>query len=277
MKGKAYLVGAGPGRADLITVRGLHLLRQAEVLLYDRLVARELLDEVPALAERIFVGKGPEHHVKTQVEIMALLLNRVRAGKQVVRLKGGDPFVFGRGGEEALALKQAGLPFEVVPGITSAVAVPAYAGIPVTHRHLSTAFAVVTGHEAPNKAENTTDWITTTDWAALSRLPTLIVLMAVRRIASIVDALLAAGKSANTPAAAISWGTTDRQQVARGTLSTLPAVIAVSGLPTPAIVVIGEVAALADELNWFEPDGHSAGFLPLLPNFAVAPALEAVA
>jgi len=268
MYGKAYLVGAGPGRADLITVRGLFLLRQAEAVLYDRLVARELLAEVPYGAEKVFVGKGPDHHVKTQAETIDLLIARVRAGKQVVRLKGGDPFVFGRGGEEALALKKAGLPFEVVPGITSAVAVPAYAGIPVTHRHISTAFAVVTGHEAPGKAGSTTDW------TALSRLPTLIVLMAVERIASICDALIAAGKSMDTPAVAISWGTTDRQQQVKGTLATLPDVIVARGLPTPATIVIGEVAALADELNWFEPDGQAAGFLPLLQGLPVAPVME---
>lgn len=264
MNGKAYLVGAGPGRADLITVRGLYLLRQAEVVLHDRLVAQELLDEVPAWAERIFVGKGPERHVKAQAEIIDLLVRRVRAGKQVVRLKGGDPFVFGRGGEEALALRQAGLPFEVVPGVTSAVAVPAYAGIPVTHRHLSTAFAVVTGHEAPD-----TD-TSTTDWAALSRLPTLIVLMAVHRISSICQALLAEGKSAETPAAAISWGTTDRQQLVKGTLATLPNLMLAHNLPTPSVVVIGRVAALADELDWFEPDGQAAGFLSLVPELPVA-------
>lgn len=270
MNGKAYLVGAGPGRADLITVRGLYLLRQADVVLHDRLVAQELLDEVPARAERIFVGKGPDHHVKTQAEIINLLIDRVRAGKQVVRLKGGDPFVFGRGGEEALALRRAGLPFEVVPGITSAVAVPAYAGIPVTHRHMSTAFAVVAGHEAPDKAESTTDW------AALSRLPTLIVLMAVRCISSICDALIAAGKSADTPAAVISWGTTDRQQMVKGTLVTLPDIVASGALPTPAIVVIGEVAALADELAWFEPDGQAAGFLPLMQDLPGLPVMEEV-
>lgn len=271
MSGKAYLVGAGPGRADLITVRGLYLLRRADVVLYDRLVARELLAEVPLAAEQIFVGKGPDHHVKTQTEIIDLLIDRVQAGKHVVRLKGGDPFVFGRGGEEALALKQAGLPFEVVPGITSAVAVPAYAGIPVTHRHMSTAFAVVAGYEAPDKAESTTDW------TALSRLPTLIVLMAVRRIAAICGALIAAGKSADTPAAAIRWGTTDRQQTVKSTLATLPEAIVAGALPTPAIVVIGDVAALADELDWFEPDGQAAGFLPLLQALPVAPAMEIAA
>jgi uroporphyrin-III C-methyltransferase len=257
MSGKAYLVGAGPGRADLITVRGLFLLRRADVVLYDRLIARELLDEVPAQAELIFVGKGPDRHVMLQEDIIELLIGRVQAGKQVVRLKGGDPFVFGRGGEEALALARAGLPFEIVPGVSSAVAVPAYAGIPVTHRNVSTAFAVVAGHEAPDKPESTTDW------TALARFPTVVVLMAVRRLAVICDALIEAGRSADTPAAAISWGTTDRQQVIKGTLATLPDLLAVEALPTPAIVVIGEVAALADELAWFEPDGQAAGFLSL--------------
>jgi uroporphyrin-III C-methyltransferase/precorrin-2 dehydrogenase/sirohydrochlorin ferrochelatase len=255
--GKAYLVGGGPGRADLITVRGLSLLRQADVVLYDRLIARELLDEAPAHAELIFVGKRPERHLKPQEEITQLIIDRVRAGKQVVRLKGGDPFVFGRGGEEALALARAGLPLEIVPGISSAVAGPAYAGVPVTHRGLSTAFAVVTGHEAPNKPQSTTDW------AALAKLPTLIILMAVKRIEAICAALMEAGRQPDTPAVVISWGTTDRQQVLPATLETLPCRIAEHQLPTPAIVVIGEVAALANELAWFQPDGQAAGFVPV--------------
>ncbi|MCG8351770.1 MAG: uroporphyrinogen-III C-methyltransferase, partial [Chloroflexales bacterium] len=167
MKGKAYLVGAGPGRADLITVRGLAVLRQAEVVLYDRLVAPALLDEAPPNAERIFVGKGPERHVMRQEEINNLLIELVGAGQQVVRLKGGDPCVFGHAGEEAGALSAAGLPFEIVPGVSSAIAVPAYAGVPLTQRGMSTAFAVVTGHEAPGQPA------TMTDWEALARLPTL--------------------------------------------------------------------------------------------------------
>jgi uroporphyrin-III C-methyltransferase len=257
MKGKAYLVGAGPGRADLITVRGLRLLQQADVVLYDRLIARELLDEVSDQAERIYCGKGPDHHRMSQEEITKLLVFHVQAGKQVVRLKGGDPFVFGHGGGEALALAEAGLPFEIVPGITSAVAAPAFAGIPVTHRNISTAFAVVTGHEAPGKTNHTTDW------TALAQIPTLIVLMGLRRIQQICDNLLAAGRPAETPAAAISWAATDHQQVIRGTLATLPHLIAAGSLPNPAVVVIGEVAAFADKLAWFEPDGRAAGFLPL--------------
>jgi uroporphyrin-III C-methyltransferase/precorrin-2 dehydrogenase/sirohydrochlorin ferrochelatase len=253
--GKAYLVGAGPGRADLITVRGLTLLRQADVVLYDRLVARELMAEVSPRAELIFVGKESGRHFMPQDEITQLIVERVQAGKQVVRLKGGDPFVFGRGGEEALALAQAGLPLEIVPGISSAVAVPAYAGIPVTHRGLSTAFAVVTGHEAPDKPESRTDW------SALAQLPTLVILMAVKRIEAISNALMEAGRDANTPAAAISWGTTDRQQTLRTTLGKLAPCIAENEFPTPAVVVIGDVAALADDLAWFQPDGRAAGFV----------------
>ncbi len=257
MSGKAYIVGAGPGRADLITVRGLNLLRQAEVVLYDRLIAQELLTEVPPGAELIFVGKGPNRHVMTQIEINQRLVERVRAGKQVVRLKGGDPFVFGRGGEEMQALVEAGLPFEVVPGVSSALAAPAYAGIPVTYRGQTTSFAVVTGHEDPAKTESTTDW------AALARIPTLIILMAVKHIADICAHLIQAGRPAETPAAAISWATTDHQRVVRTTLGNLPGDIQRHRLPTPVVIVIGEVAALSDQLAWFQPDGTAAGFAPM--------------
>jgi uroporphyrin-III C-methyltransferase len=257
MAGKAYLVGGGPGRADLITVRGLNLLRQAEVVLYDRLIPQELLREIPAEAEVIFVGKGPDRHIMTQQQINQLLVDRVRAGKQVVRLKGGDPFVFGRGGEEVVALAEAGLPFEVVPGISSALAAPAYAGIPVTHRGLVTSFAVVTGHEDPTKPESATDW------AALARIPTLIILMAVKYIADIREKLIQAGRAAETPAAAISWATTDYQCVLRATLDTLPELIQIQRLPTPAVIVIGEVVTLADQLAWFHSNGDASGFAPM--------------
>lgn len=254
--GKAYLVGAGPGRADLITVRGLNLLRQADVILYDRLIPQELLQEAPPDAELIFVGKGPGHHLKTQAEINQLLLERVRAGKQVVRLKGGDPFVFGRGGEEAVALAEAGLAFEIVPGVSSALAAPAYAGIPVTQRGMVTSFTVVTGHEDPNKPESTTDW------TVLAQVPTLILLMAARNIAEIRTKLIQAGRAADTPAAAISWATTNQQQVLRTTLELLPEDIAARQPPTPMVMVIGEIASLADKLAWFQPDGQAAGFVP---------------
>lgn len=255
MTGKAYLVGAGPGRPDLITVRGLHLLQWAEVVIYDHLIARELLEEAPSTAELIFAGKDPQHHTLSQEAITRLLVEKVQQGRQVVRLKGGDPFVFGRGGEEALALVRAGLPFEVVPGVTSAVAAPAYAGVPVTHRGLATAFAVVTGHEAAGHADQTTDW------QALSHLHTLVIMMGLRHIQDICAALLDAGRAPDTPALAISWGTTDQQQTIRGTIATLPETVADCQLPTPSIIVIGEVATLADELAWFQPDGSAAGFV----------------
>jgi uroporphyrin-III C-methyltransferase len=255
MSGKAYLVGAGPGRADLITVRGLTLLRQADVVLYDRLIAPALVNEAPAQAELRFIGKGPDRHVLSQAAINTLLVEQVRAGKQVVRLKGGDPCVFGHAGEEALALRQAGLPFEIVPGVSSALAVPAYAGIPVTQRGLATAFAVVTGHEAAETEPGSTNW------AALAQMPTLVVLMAVKRLPAIRAALLAAGRDPATPLALISHGTTDQQQVIRTTLGGLPDDIVGQLLPTPAIAVIGAVAALADTLAWFQPDGSAQGFV----------------
>jgi uroporphyrin-III C-methyltransferase len=253
--GKAFLVGAGPGRADLITVRGLNILRRAEVLIYDHLIARELVDEAPPHAELIFAGKDPHHHTLSQEAITRLLVEKTSAGFQVVRLKGGDPFVFGRGGEEALALVQAGLPFEVVPGVSSAIAAPAFAGVPVTHRGVATSFAVVTGHESTDHPQHMTDW------ATLAKLPTLVILMGLKRIASICDALLEAGRAPDTPAMAVSWGTTDQQQVVRGTLGTLPAALATHPLPTPSLVVVGDVVALHEHLHWFRPDGSAAGFV----------------
>lgn len=253
-RGKAYLVGAGPGRADLITVRGLQLLHRADVVIYDRLIAQELLDEIRPGAECIFVGKEPGRHTLSQDAINDLLIARVRLGKQVVRLKGGDPFVFGRGGEEAAALAAAGLPFEIVPGISSAIGVPAFAGIPVTQRGVANAFAVVTGHAqagAPDSA----------DWEALARIPTLVILMGLERIDAIVQRLLAAGRDEQTPAAVISWGTTDRQRVVSAPLGELPGALAAAALPAPAVLVVGEVAALRQQLAWFGSPGGAAGFV----------------
>lgn len=243
MSGKAFLTGAGPGRADWITVRGLQALRQAEVVIFDRLVAIELLDEAPPQAERIYVGKESGHHTLPQDEINRLLVERVRQGKTVVRLKGGDPFVFGRGGEEALALAQAGLPFEVIPGITSAIGVPTSAGIPVTHRGISTAFAVVTGHETPGKAESTTDW------KALARIPTLIILMGLENAAPICQTLIDAGRPTETPAAVIQHRATPKQTTHLATLQTLPQLITEYQLIPPAVIIIGEVVHLADTLS----------------------------
>jgi len=235
-----YLVGAGPGDPGLLTVRGAEVLRGADVVVYDRLSIAALLDLAPAQAERINVGKTAGHATMPQPEIDALLVKRGAAGQQVVRLKGGDPFVFARGGEEAQALLEAGVPFEIIPGISSAIAVPAYAGIPLTLRHSSTSFTVVTGHEDPDHDGDL-------DWDAVARLGgTIVILMGVGRLAGIVDRLVAGGLSPDTPAAAIRWGTRPDQQTVRATLGTL----ADQPLAAPSTIVIGQVAAL--NLNWFE-------------------------
>ena len=257
MTGKAYLVGAGPGRADLISVRGLKLLRAAGVVIYDRLIARELLHEIGPQAERIFVGKqGHRARGMPQPEINALLVSRVRAGRQVVRLKGGDGFVFGRGGEECLALAAAGLPYEVVPGVSAAIAAPAYAGIPVSHRGLASAFAVVAGHEDPFSQESTVDW------SLMARMPTLVVMMAVRSAARICDALIAHGRLPDSPAAAIGSATTQQQRVARSTVAGLAQAMVEAEIHAPAVLVFGDVVPLHDQLDWFTSDEGGSGFVP---------------
>jgi uroporphyrinogen III methyltransferase/synthase len=236
-----YLVGAGPGDPGLITRRGADLLARAEVVVYDRLADPSLLDLAPATAERVNVGKAPGNVEMDQDGINAVLVDRGAAGKLVVRLKGGDPFVFGRGGEEAEALSAAGVPFEVVPGITSAIAAPAYAGIPVTHRGLSTHVTVVTGHEDP--AKGTTD----TDWDALARAGgTLVILMGAGRIGDLARRLVAGGRSPETPVAAVRWGTRPEQRTIRATLAT----IGDAGVRPPSAIVVGPVADL--DLTWFE-------------------------
>jgi uroporphyrinogen III methyltransferase/synthase len=235
-----YLVGAGPGDPGLLTVRGAEVLARAEVVVYDRLSVRSLLDLAPANAERISVGKTPGHESSAQEDINALLVERGKAGQTVVRLKGGDPFVFARGGEEAAALADAGVPFEVVPGVTSAVAVPAYAGVPVTHRGLSTSFTVVTGHEDPWAA-------TETDWEAVARVGgTVVVLMGVGTRRAIAERLMAGGLDPATPVTAVRWGTRPVQHTTRTTLSGLGD----ADVAPPATIVIGAVAAL--DLAWFE-------------------------
>ena len=257
MTGKAYLVGAGPGRADLISVRGLTLLRAADVVIYDRLIAQELLHEIHPQAERIFAGKQTQHHVMPQAEINALLISRVRAGHHVVRLKGGDAFVFGRGGEESLALAATGLPFEIVSGVSAAFAAPAFAGIPITHRGLSSGFAVVAGHEDPTTAEFVADW------QVYAHVPTLVVMMGVRAVEKICAALIAHGRDPDSPAAAIGHATTAQQRVARSTVAGLPQAIAQADVQAPAVLVFGAVAALHDQLDWFTPDDAGAGFIPI--------------
>ncbi len=237
-----YLVGAGPGDPGLLTMRGAEVLRRADVVVYDRLSAAELLDLAPESAERIDVGKSPGHARLDQDGINALLVERGRAGQSVVRLKGGDPTVFARGGEEAMALADAGVPFEFVPGVTSAIAVPAYAGIPVTQRFSSTSFTVVTGHEDPSIGGDGS-----VDWDAVARVGgTIVVLMGVGRIERICQRLIAGGRAPETPAAAVIWGTRPEQRTVRGTLATLPTM----DLEPPATIVVGAVAAL--ELAWFE-------------------------
>lgn len=237
-----YLVGAGPGDPGLLTVRGAEVLARAEVVVYDRLSVASLLDLAPAGAERISVGKAPGAPSVDQAEINALLVELGSAGREVVRLKGGDPFVFARGGEEARALLDAGVPFEVVPGITSAIAAPAYAGIPVTLRHSSTSFTVVTGHEDPAAGEDGS-----VDWDAVARLGgTIVILMGVARMGLISERLIGAGLAPDTPAAAVQWGTRPAQRTVRATLAT----IATADLEAPATIVVGDVAA--EDLRWFE-------------------------
>lgn len=247
MSGIAYLVGAGPGDPGLLTVAGRRALESADVVLHDRLGTAALLGLCRPDAVLVNAGKAPGDVAMTQDQINSALVEHVAAGRNVVRLKGGDPFVFGRGGEEAEALAAAGLAFEVVPGITSAIAAPAYAGIPVTHRGVATSFTVVTGHEDPTKPAEQTDW------AALAAVPgTLIILMGMGRLAGITERLIAGGRPADQPAAAVQWGTTPRQRRLVSTLGELPEAVIAAGLGSPAVVVVGPVAALASSIGWLE-------------------------
>jgi uroporphyrinogen III methyltransferase/synthase len=241
--GRVCLVGAGPGDPGLLTVRALERLREAEVVVYDRLLNPAILDEAPSEALRIFAGKRVGAHCLPQAAINALLVHHAEAGRFVVRLKGGDPFVFGRGGEEALALSKAGIAFEVVPGISSAIAVPAYAGIPVTHRGVAASFAVLTGHEDPSKDADAVDWA-----RLATAVDTLVVLMAVGTFPRIVGALLANGRPPETPVALIRWGTTEAQEVRVGTLADIAG--RARGLEPPVVAVIGEVVRLRERLDW---------------------------
>ncbi|MBI2846683.1 MAG: uroporphyrinogen-III C-methyltransferase [Chloroflexi bacterium] len=246
-KGRVYIVGAGPGDPGLITVKGLECLAAADVVVYDRLADERLLSKARPDAELVYCGKSSEGHVLEQDEINVLCVVRAREGKDVVRLKGGDPFVFGRGGEEAEALAEAGIPFEVVPGVTSATAVPAYAGIPVTQRGLSSSVAVITGHEDPSKGESMVDW------ERLSRgAGTLVILMGVHNIAQIVEQLVRHGRPPQTPIALIRWGTLPRQETLVGTLADIVEKTASAGFGPPAVAVIGEVVRLRERLRWFD-------------------------
>lgn len=245
--GRVSLVGAGPGDPGLITVRGLERLREAEVVVYDRLVDERLLAEAPPEAELIYVGKVASRHTRRQSEINALLVAKAREGKRVVRLKGGDPFVFGRGAEEAQDLAAAGISLEVVPGVTSAIAVPAYAGIPVTHRHYASSFAVITGYEDPMKPVSKIAW----DKLATG-VGTIVCLMCMENLPHIVAQVLRHGRAPETPVALIRWGTWRTQETLTGTLADIVELALARGFGSPAVAVIGEVVRLRDAIRWFD-------------------------
>ena len=246
-QGKVYLVGAGPGDPGLITVRGLQCLREAEVVLYDRLVDQRLLGEASTEAELMDVGKARGDHREPQEGINRLLVEKASEGKRVVRLKGGDPFIFGRGGEEAEALANAGVPFEIVPGITSAIAAPAYAGIPLTHRRVSSSVTIVSGSEDPTKPESTIDWKGLAESSG-----TIAVLMGWENLPGIVDALIEGGMDASTPAALVQWGTEPYQKTVAGCLQDIADKGREAGLTAPVVAVFGGVVKLRDRIAWFE-------------------------
>lgn len=242
-----FLVGAGPGNPGFLTLRAVECLAQADVVLYDKLVPIRLLDHAPAHAQRICVAELPGCHPERYPHIHRTMIDTARQGKWVVRLKGGDPFIFGRGGEEAEALRQAGIPYEIVPGVTAGIAATACAGIPLTHRTHASAVALVTGHENPAKPESVLDW------AALARFPgTLVVYMGMSRLPKIVAALIENGKDAQTLAAVVHWGTTGDQQTVEAPLHDLANAVQAAGVTAPAIIVIGEVVGLRSRLAWFE-------------------------
>lgn len=248
MKTQVYLVGAGPGDPDLITVKGLRCLQQADVVLYDKLSNPAFLEEVQSHAERIYVGKIKGHHSMPQQQINELLVEKARAGNSVVRLKGGDPYIFGRGGEEAQHLKDAGIIFEVVPGITAGFAAAAYAGIPLTHRDFTTSVSLITGHVNTSKNEQTD-----INWSALATgNGTLVFYMGLGNITSICQQLIAHGRPANTPVAVISHATTTRQRTLIACLSDAPQRVAHNNIETPALIIVGEVVSLREQLRWFE-------------------------
>lgn len=245
--GLVSLVGAGPGDPGLLTVKGRDRLLAADAVVFDRLVHPDLVDLAPASARRIYTGKSRGHEVMSQEAINNLLVLLGSEGRSVVRLKGGDPFLFGRGGEEAEALARAGIEFEVVPGITSAIAAPAYAGIPVTDRRHCSGVSFVTGHRHPS------DQASTVDWGALAATSeTLVVLMGMRHLGAIARALIEGGRPASTPTAVIQWGTREDQQVVTAALDMIGETAAASGIGAPAIVVIGDVVALRERLAWFD-------------------------
>lgn len=246
-RGMVYLIGAGPGDPGLFTLKGKRILEKADVVIYDRLVGEALLNMVRADAEKIFVGKAAGRHAMSQEDINRLLVEKAQQGCLVARLKGGDPFLYGRGGEEAQFVRQHGLDFEVVPGITSAIAVPAYAGIPVTHRDATSSFAVITGHEKPGKQKSSIQWkhIST-------GIGTLVFLMGLENLSFICSSLISHGRDPRTPVALIRWGTLPEQQVLTGSLETIVEQVEQVGFQPPAVIVVGEVVKLRRELSWLE-------------------------
>ena len=246
-KGYVYLVGAGPGDPGLLTLKGREAIAKADVIVYDRLVHPAILAHASPQAELIYVGKSPERHTLKQEEINELLKDKALEGKVVARVKGGDPFVFGRGGEEAEVLAEHSIPFEVVPGITSAIAVPAYAGIPVTHRDCTSTIGIITGNEDPTKEESSIDWA-----KLATGLGTLIFLMGMANLPKIVGQLLAHGRDGSTPVALIRWGTRPEQETLTGTLADIVEKARAANFSNPAIIIVGEVVKLREKLMWFE-------------------------
>lgn len=246
-KGKVYLVGAGPGDPGLITVRGLKYLENSDVVVYDRLASPRLLQHVRPGAELVYVGKLPDRHTMKQEDINRLLVELALQGKTVTRLKGGDPTIFGRVGEEAELLHDNGIEFEIVPGITSAIAVPAYAGIPVTHRELASSLSIITGHESPDKLDRTIHWDKVTNATG-----TLIFLMGVAKIGYIAEQLIRHGKPASTPVALVRWGTRAEQRTITGTLADIEAKVKAANFQPPAVIIVGDVVLQRDKLAWYE-------------------------
>jgi uroporphyrin-III C-methyltransferase len=245
-RGKVFLVGAGPGDQKLLTIRAFELLKEADVVIYDRLVSEAILKLVPISAEKIYVGKSSKKHELTQDKITELLIKKAFEGKKVVRLKGGDPFIFGRGGEEAEALAEQGIDFEIVPGVTSAIAAPAYAGIPLTHRDYATSVAIVTGHKAENVEKNI-------KWAEIAgSVDTTVILMGVGELEAIATQLVRGGLNPDTPVALIEWGTLKQQRSITGKIGTIAKEVEKKKVKPPSVIVIGDVVNLGRKLAWFK-------------------------
>ena len=243
---KVYLVGAGPGDPSLLTLRGRQALERADAVLYDHLAAAALLDFAPPAAERVYVGKKKSDHPHSQEEICRMLIERARRGLTVVRLKGGDPFIFGRGGEEAEALAEAGIPFEVVPGVSTPLGVAAYSGVPLTHRNVTSAVTFVSGHD-----------VDSIDWDRVGRAETLVIFMGLTTFERIAAEIVARGRSGDTPAMAVRWATRPDQETLTGTLASLPRLIRERGMKPPATIVVGEVVKLREKLGWYEQIGRA--------------------